>query len=169
MKIDKNIIKELTDYLNEFNLTEIEYTDKDTKIKVSKSNPTSSNQVASVGASTSISGEAKSKDLNINLEFSQSNIEGEIVTTIQEAKNKFDGIIINAAGFTHTSVAIRDALDIYKKPIIELHISNIYKREEFRHKSLISDIATGGIFGLGDNGYILAIIAMQNILKNENR
>ena len=108
---------------------------------------------------------SKSKDLNINLEFCQSNIEGEIVTIIQEAKSKFDGIIINAAGFTHTSVAIRDALDIYKKPIIELHISNIYKREEFRHKSLISDIATGGIFGLGDNGYILAIIAMQNMLQ----
>jgi len=107
----------------------------------------------------------KAKDMGINLEFSQSNIEGEIVTTIQEAKNKFDGIIINAAGFTHTSIAIRDALDIYKKPIIELHISNIYKREEFRHKSLISDISTGGIFGLGDNGYILAIIAMQNLLK----
>ena len=111
----------------------------------------------------------KAKELNISLEFLQSNIEGEIVTTIQEAKAKFDGIIINAAGFTHTSVAIRDALDIYKKPIIELHISNIYKREEFRHKSLISDIATGGIFGLGDNGYILAIISMQNMLKNENR
>ena len=111
----------------------------------------------------------KAKELNLNLDFFQSNIEGEIVTSIQEAKNKFDGIIINAAGFTHTSVAIRDALDIYKKPIIELHISNIYKREEFRHKSLISDIATGGIFGLGDNGYILAIIAMQNMLKNENR
>ena len=107
----------------------------------------------------------KAKELNIDLEFSQSNIEGEIVTTIQEAKSKFDGIIINAAGFTHTSVAIRDALDVYKKPIIELHISNIYKREEFRHKSLISDIATGGIFGLGDNGYILAIIAMQNMLQ----
>ena len=111
----------------------------------------------------------KAKELNINLEFSQSNIEGEIVTTIQKAINIFDGIIINAAGFTHTSIAIRDALDIYKKPIIELHISNIYKREEFRHKSLISDIATGGIFGLGDNGYILAIISMQNILQNENR
>ena len=107
----------------------------------------------------------KAKELGMNLKFSQSNIEGEIVTMIQEAKNKFDGIIINAAGFTHTSVAIRDALDIYKKPIIELHISNIYKREEFRHKSLISDIATGGIFGLGDNGYILAIIAMQNMLQ----
>ena len=111
----------------------------------------------------------RAKELNITLEFSQSNIEGEIVTLIQEAKDKFDGIIINAAGFTHTSVSIRDALDIYKKPIIELHISNIYKREKFRHKSLISDIATGGIFGLGDNGYILAIISMQNLLKNENR
>jgi len=73
----------------------------------------------------------KTKELSLDLEFYQSNIEGEIVTAIQEAKNKFDGIIINAAGFTHTSVAIRDALDIYKKPIIELHISNIYKREEF--------------------------------------
>ena len=111
----------------------------------------------------------KAKELDINLNFKQSNIEGEIVTLIQEAKNKTDGMIINAAGFTHTSVAIRDALDIYKKPIIELHISNIYKREEFRKKSLISDIVTGGIFGLGDNGYILAIIAMQNILNNENR
>ena len=112
---------------------------------------------------------SKGKELGINLEFLQSNIEGEIVTIIQEAKNKFDGIIINAAGFTHTSVAIRDALNIFKKPIIELHISNIYKREEFRQKSLISDIATGGIFGLGDNGYILAIISMQNMVKNENR
>jgi len=111
----------------------------------------------------------KAKELDINLDFSQSNIEGEIVTLIQEAKNKFDGIIINAAGFTHTSVAIRDALDIYKKPIIELHISNIYKREEFRQKSLINDVVTGGIFGLGDYGYILAIIAMQNMLKNENK
>ena len=107
----------------------------------------------------------KSKDLELELEFSQSNIEGEIVNIIQEAKKKFDGIIINAAGFTHTSVAIRDALDIFKKPIIEIHISNIYKREEFRKKSLKSDIATGGIFGLGADGYILAIIAMQKLLK----
>ena len=111
----------------------------------------------------------KAKELKIDLDFIQSNIEGEIVTSVQNARNKYDGIIINAAGFTHTSVSIRDALDIFKKPIIELHISNIYKREEFRHKSLISDIVTGGIFGLGDNGYILAIIAMQKLLKNENR
>ena len=109
--------------------------------------------------------QAKAKELNVNLEFYQSNIEGEIVTRIQKSKNEHDGIIINAAGFTHTSVAIRDALDIFKKPIIELHISNIYKREEFRQKSLISDIVTGGIFGLGDFGYILAIISMQDMLQ----
>ena len=111
----------------------------------------------------------KSKDLGLDLDFTQSNVEGELVNLIQESIKKFDGIIINAAAFTHTSVAIRDALSIYKKPIIELHISNIYKREEFRHKSLISDIATGGIFGLGVEGYILAIISIEKILKNENR
>jgi len=111
----------------------------------------------------------KSKDLDLIIDFTQSNVEGELVNLIQDAIKKFDGIIINAAAFTHTSVAIRDALDVFKKPIIELHISNIYKREEFRHKSLISDIVTGGIFGLGSNGYILAIIAMQKLLKNENR
>ena len=110
----------------------------------------------------------KSKDLGIILEFTQSNIEGEIVEIIQDSIKKYDGIIINAAAFTHTSVAIRDALSVFKKPIIELHISNIYKREEFRHKSLISDVATGGIFGLGPSGYILAIISMQKLLKNEN-
>ena len=107
--------------------------------------------------------------IGIELEFAQSNIEGELVNIIQDARKKFNGMIINAAGFTHTSVAIRDALDLFKKPIIELHISNIYKREEFRHKSLISDIATGGIFGLGVEGYILAIISIEKILKNENR
>ena len=107
----------------------------------------------------------KSKDLGLTLEFAQSNIEGELVNIIQDARKKFDGIIINAAAFTHTSVAIRDALDIFKKPIIEIHMSNIYKREEFRKKSLISDIVTGGIFGLGDDGYILAIISMQKLLK----
>ncbi len=111
----------------------------------------------------------ESNKIGIELEFAQSNIEGELVTLIQDARKKYDGMIINAAGFTHTSVAIRDALDLFKKPIIELHISNIYKREEFRHKSLISDIATGGIFGLGVEGYILAIISIEKILKNENR
>ena len=107
----------------------------------------------------------KSNEIEIELKFTQSNIEGELVNLIQNARNEYDGMIINAAGFTHTSVAIRDALDLFKKPIIELHISNIYKREEFRQKSLISDIVTGGIFGLGTEGYILAIISLQKILQ----
>ena len=110
----------------------------------------------------------KTTELKIEAEFFQSNIEGEIVTKIQDSRKNFDGMIINAAGFTHTSVAIRDALDIFKKPIIELHISNIYKREQFRHKSLISEVVSGGIFGLGTEGYILAIISMQKLLQNEN-
>ena len=107
----------------------------------------------------------KSKELGLEVEFTQSNVEGELVNIIQDSRKKFNGIIINAAAFTHTSVAIRDALNIFKKPIIELHISNIYKREEFRKKSLISDIVTGGIFGLGSDGYILAIISMQKLLN----
>ena len=111
----------------------------------------------------------KIDELSMIGEFFQSNLEGEIVTKIQESRKKFDGIIINAAGFTHTSVAIRDALEVYKKPIIELHISNIYRREEFRQKSLISEVVNGGIFGLGPEGYILAIISLEKILKNENR
>ena len=111
----------------------------------------------------------KSKEIGLEINFTQSNLEGEIVDIIQKARKEYKGMIINAAGFTHTSVAIRDALNLFKKPIIELHISNIYKREEFRHKSLISDVATGGIFGLGTEGYILAIISIQKILENENR
>ena len=110
----------------------------------------------------------RAKELKIDLEIKQSNVEGEIVNIIQDARNSHDGIKINAGGYTHTSVAIRDSLNIFKKPIIELHISNIFKRENFRHKSLISDIATGGIFGLGTNGYILAINSMQELLKNGN-
>ncbi len=108
------------------------------------------------------------KKIGLNIDFFQSNLEGEIVGKIQESIKSFDGIIINAAGYTHTSVSIRDALNIFKKPKIELHISNIYKREEFRQKSLISDVVTGIICGLGSDGYILAINAMQELLKNEN-
>ena len=113
--------------------------------------------------------ESEASNLGIEVSFAQSNVEGELVNIIQEARNNYDGMIINAAGFTHTSVAIRDALDIFKKPVIELHISNIYKREEFRKKSLISDVVTGGIFGLGTEGYILAIIRLHKMLKNENK
>ena len=111
----------------------------------------------------------KAQEIGLDVEFAQSNVEGELVNIIQDARKKFDGMIINAAAFTHTSVAIRDALDLFKKPIIELHLSNIYKREEFRHKSLISGVVTGGIFGLGAEGYILAIISLQKTLQDENR
>ena len=78
-------------------------------------------------------------------------------------------MIINAGGYTHTSVSIHDALKIFKIPIIELHISNIYNREDFRHKSLISKLAKGVICGFGDKGYIMALKAMKNYLENENR
>ena len=111
----------------------------------------------------------KGQEIGVDIEFVQSNIEGELVNIIQDARKKFNGMIINAAAFTHTSVAIRDALDLFKKPIIEIHLSNIYKREEFRHKSLISGVVTGGIFGLGAEGYILAIISLQKTLQNDNR
>ena len=109
-----------------------------------------------------------SEEFNDKIEFFQSNIEGEIVNKIQQVRNEFHGVIINAAGFTHTSVSIRDALEILKIPIIEVHISNIYKREEFRHKSLLSGVVTGGIFGLGTECYILAIKALQSLMKNGN-
>ena len=110
-----------------------------------------------------------SDETNDKIEFFQSNIEGEIVNKIQQVRNEFHGVIINAAGFTHTSVSIRDALEILKIPIIEVHISNIYKREEFRQKSLISGVVTGGIFGLGTECYILAINSMHELLENENK
>ena len=109
-----------------------------------------------------------SEEFNDKIEFFQSNIEGEIVNKIQQARDEFHGVIINAAGFTHTSVSIRDALEILKIPIIEVHISNIYKREEFRRKSLLSGVVTGGIFGLGTECYILAIKALQSLMKNGN-
>ena len=109
-----------------------------------------------------------SEGFNDKIEFFQSNIEGEIVNKIQQVRNEFNGVIINAAGFTHTSVSIRDALEILKIPIVEVHISNIYKREEFRRKSLLSGVVTGGIFGLGTECYILAIKALQSLMKNGN-
>ena len=95
----------------------------------------------------------------------QSNIEGELIEVIQKARNEQHGLIINAGGYTHTSVAIHDALKILKIPIIELHITNIYNREEFRHKSIISKIATGVICGFGTDGYIMALKAMKTYLE----
>ena len=105
---------------------------------------------------------------DISLTLFQSNIEGELVEKIQDSRNSEHGLIINAGGYTHTSVAIHDALKILKIPIIELHISNIYNREDFRHKSLISKVAKGIICGFGAYGYIMALKAMNKYLKNEN-
>jgi 3-dehydroquinate dehydratase-2 len=106
---------------------------------------------------------------NILVTFKQSNIEGKIIDYIQESRKKFDGLIINAAGYTHTSVAIRDALMILKIPIVELHITNIYNREKFRHKSLLSKAARSVICGFGTKGYVLALNGLKEIIKNENR
>ena len=105
------------------------------------------------------------EEKKIDLSFFQSNVEGEIVTLIQNCRNKYSGLIINAAGYTHTSVSILDALTVLKIPIIELHITNIYNREEFRHKSMISKVATGVLCGFGTNGYIMALQAMKTYLK----
>ena len=102
---------------------------------------------------------------NIKLSLFQSNIEGEIITQIQNSRNDQDGIIINAGGYTHTSVAIHDALKILKIPIIELHISNVYNREEFRHKSLISKVAKGVICGFGADGYLMSLQAINKFLE----
>tara|TARA_A100001011_G_scaffold187755_1_gene196286 strand:- start:9640 stop:10089 length:450 start_codon:yes stop_codon:yes gene_type:complete len=109
------------------------------------------------------------KKNDFDLSFYQSNIEGEIVEKIQKLRNSSKGLIINAGGYTHTSVAIHDALKVLKIPLIELHITNIYNREEFRHKSLLSNVVSGIICGFGINGYIMSLEAMIKIIKNENR
>ena len=108
--------------------------------------------------------ESHAKTIDVKIQFYQSNIEGEIVTIIQKSKGEFDGIIINAAGYTHTSVAILDALLAVKLPTIEIHITNIYNREEFRKKSLISKAAKGIICGFGVKGYIMALDSMKEII-----
>ena len=99
------------------------------------------------------------------LSMFQSNIEGELVEKIQMSRNSQDGLIINAGGYTHTSVAIHDALKLLKIPIIELHISNIYNREDFRHKSLISNVSKGIICGFGAEGYVMSLRAMNKFLE----
>ena len=109
------------------------------------------------------------KKNNIQITFKQTNIEGKIVDYIQDSRKKFDGLIINAAGYTHTSVAIRDALMVLTIPIVELHITNIYNREKFRHKSLLSKAAKSVICGFGTKGYILALEGLKGIIINENR
>lgn len=105
----------------------------------------------------------------LKIDFRQSNVEGEIVNWIQEAREKAKGIIINAGGYTHTSVAILDALQASELPVIEVHLSNIFRRDQFRQHSYISLAATGIICGLGGKGYELAVEAMANILKTAHK
>ena len=110
--------------------------------------------------------ESHAKKTGTMIKFEQSNVEGEIVNIIQDAKKKYDGIVINAGGYTHTSVAILDALLAVKIPTIELHITNIYARESFRHKSFISPVVNGIIAGFGFNSYLHAIDAIKILIKD---
>ena len=105
------------------------------------------------------------KELNLEIDFRQSNFEGEIVEQIGQALDKFDGIIINAAAYTHTSIAIRDALEIFNGAKVELHISNIFKREEFRQTSFLSDVVDAVISGFGIDGYTLALLGIHNLIR----
>jgi 3-dehydroquinate dehydratase II len=107
--------------------------------------------------------EARAASLGLELDFRQSNYEGEIVDWIQQARGTTAGIVINAAGLTYTSIAILDALLAYEGPIIEAHMSNIWKREPFRHKSFVSKAATGVVAGLGALGYELALLAIADL------
>lgn len=107
--------------------------------------------------------EIRAKELGATLEFKQSNSEGELVDIIQQAKDKIDVLIINAGAYTHTSVAIRDAILSASLTSIELHLSNIFAREEFRHHSFISDISKGIISGFGSYGYLMALDAAVNL------
>ncbi len=104
----------------------------------------------------------------IDIEFFQSNLEGEIVDRIQECIGDADGIIINPAAYTHTSIAIRDALSAVQIPALEVHLSNIHQREEFRHKSLTAPVCAGQILGMGPFGYHLAMVGMVQILNEVN-
>ena len=105
------------------------------------------------------------RELGLDLETFQSNHEGEIVTRIQQAYGSCDGILINPAAYTHTSIAVRDALSLLDIPIVEIHLSNIYKREPFRHDSLIADIAAARIAGFGATGYLLALQGLAGLIK----
>lgn len=112
---------------------------------------------------------AKGKSVGLDVDFRQSNSEGEIVGWIQDARSKAAGIIVNAGAYTHTSIAILDALQAAELPVIEVHLSNIFRREAFRHHSYVSTAATGVICGLGAKGYELALEAMADILVKKSR
>ena len=105
----------------------------------------------------------RAKKLGVEVEFRQSNLEGELVAWIQQAKGGFDVIVLNAAAYTHTSIALRDAIAAVGGPTIEVHLSNVHAREEFRHKSLIAPVCRGQIVGFGANSYVLAVEAAVNV------
>jgi 3-dehydroquinate dehydratase II len=105
----------------------------------------------------------------VDIDFRQSNLEGDLVTWVQGAKGKFDVIVLNAAGYTHTSVALRDAIAAVEVPTIEIHLSNVHAREEFRHKSMIAPVCAGQISGFGENSYILGLQAALNVIAAKKR
>jgi len=107
-------------------------------------------------------------ELGLVIDFRQTNSEGEMVTIIQQAREGFSGMIVNAAAYSHTSIAIHDALKLLDIPVIEVHLSNIYKREDFRHKSYVAPLAAGVICGFGGHGYLLALEAMRALLDDDD-
>ncbi|WP_026868690.1 MULTISPECIES: type II 3-dehydroquinate dehydratase [Inquilinus] len=109
----------------------------------------------------------EAEQLELEIDFRQSNHEGELVTWIQEARTAHDGIIVNAGAYSHTSVAILDALNAAELPVIEVHLSNIFRRDAFRHHSYVSLAATGVVCGLGVHGYLLALQAMARLLETD--
>ncbi len=111
----------------------------------------------------------RAAELELSVDFRQSNHEGQLLDWIQEARENADGIILNAGAYTHTSIAILDALKAAELPVIEVHLSNIYRRETFRHASYVSAVAQGVICGFGGHGYLLALDAMARLLETENR
>ena len=113
--------------------------------------------------------EACAKELGLSVDFRQSNLEGELVTWIQTARQEASGIILNAGAYTHTSIAILDALNAAEKPVIELHLSNVFRREGFRHHSYVSAAAQGVICGFGPKGYELAVEAMADMLAMKSK
>ncbi|HYG23601.1 MAG TPA: type II 3-dehydroquinate dehydratase [Verrucomicrobiae bacterium] len=108
-------------------------------------------------------------EIGVEVAFHQTNIEGELVTCIQEAKGKFDAIVLNAAAYTHTSIAIRDAISAVSVPTVEIHLSNVHAREEFRHRSLIAPVCQGVIAGFGMQSYVLGLEAAVNVIGAEKQ
>ncbi len=106
------------------------------------------------------------RTLDMTVTFRQSNLEGELVTWIQEARNAFEGIVINAGAYTHTSIAILDALNACERPTVEVHLSNIHARESFRHISYVSHAAKGMICGFGGDGYRLGLMALDGLIAD---